>query len=104
MNWRDDLRAILEEIPPSEIPDVLGELARATVVVQLRLQQPTQNGTAPKFDQYLTVEEVADRLKVGTKWVYEHADQLGGVHLSTRAVRFPQRAVQRYLAAHRQRP
>lgn len=104
MNWRADLWAILEEISVSEIPDVLGELARAQAVAQLRLQPPAQNGTASKLDQHLTVDEVADRLSVGTKWVYDHADQLGAVHLSTRAVRFPERAVQRYLAAHRQRP
>ena len=104
MNWREDLRSLIEEVELNEIPDLLGELARMQAVVQMRLQPARQNGAAPKLDQYLTVEEVAHRLSVGTKWVYDHADQLGAVHLSTRAVRFPERAVQRYLSAQRQRP
>lgn len=104
MNWREDLRTIIDEVAVSEIPDVLGELARAQAVVQLRLQPPRQNGSTPEPDQLLTANEVADRLNVGTKWVYSHADQLGAAHLSPRAVRFSERAVQRYLAAHRQRP
>ncbi len=103
MTWRDDLRAIVEEISVSEIPDVLGELARAKAVVQLRLQPPAQNGIASKLDQHLTVNEVAALLSVGTKWVYDNADQLGAVRLSARAVRFPERAVQRSLASHRYR-
>lgn len=101
MTWREDLRAIIDEVAVSEIPDVLGELARAQAVAQLRLQPPTQNGTVPKLDQYLTVEEVAEHLKVGTKWIYDHVDELGGMRLSSRAVRFPSRAIQRYLAGRR---
>ena len=101
MNWRADLRSLIDEVEVHEIPDVLGELARMQAIVQKRLQPPTRNGTTPKLDQYLTVEEVAERLSIGTKWVYDHADQLGAVHLSTRAVRFPERAVQRYLTARR---
>ena len=30
-----------------------------------------------KSDWPLTVSEIAERLRVGRKWVYEHADQLG---------------------------
>lgn len=104
MTWRADLRAIVEEIAASDIPDVLGELARAQAVIQLKLQPPRQDGAAPVLDQQLTVDEVADRLKVGTKWVYAHADQLGAVHLSARAIRFSERAIQRFIVARRHRP
>jgi len=33
--------------------------------------------TAMRADWPLTVPEIAERLRVGRRWVYEHADQLG---------------------------
>ena len=108
MTWREDLRAIFNEVAVSEIPDALGELARGQAVMQLRLQAPGRNTSgpgpqvsAPGHDQQLTADEVASRLSVSKKWVYGHEEQLGAVHLSARAVRFSERAVQRYIAAHR---
>ena len=49
-------------------------------------------------DQSLTAEEVAQRLQVSTRWVYDHGEQLGARHLSRRCVRYSARAVTRYLA------
>jgi excisionase family DNA binding protein len=39
---------------------------------------------------YLTVEEVAERLKVSVSWVYRHKDLLGAVRLGDRLWRFPE--------------
>src|SRR2546426_8963037 len=40
-----------------------------------------------------TVPEVAQRLRVKTRFVYAHRKALGGVALSKRALRFPETAV-----------
>jgi excisionase family DNA binding protein len=40
--------------------------------------------------RYLTVEEVAESLRVSVSWVYKHKDLLGGVRLGDRLWRFPE--------------
>jgi excisionase family DNA binding protein len=54
--------------------------------------------TSTEPDRMLTVPEVAQRLRVKTRFVYAHRKALGGVALSKRALRFPETAVDRYLA------
>ena len=49
-------------------------------------------------DHALTAKEVAERLNVTQRWVYEHADQLGARRLSRRCVRFSERVVERWLS------
>jgi excisionase family DNA binding protein len=47
---------------------------------------------------YLTVEEVAEALRVSVSWVYKHKDLLGGVRLGKRLWRFPEPELTRLLA------
>jgi excisionase family DNA binding protein len=42
------------------------------------------------MSRYLTVEEVAEALRVSASWVYKHKDLLGGVRLGSRLWRFPE--------------
>ncbi len=42
------------------------------------------------MSRYLTVEEVAESLRVSVSWVYKHKDLLGGVRLGDRLWRFPE--------------
>lgn len=69
------------------------------VVAELR---PFANGDAPPTpagpEHGLTAEQVAERLGVSTRWVYKHADRLGGKRLSARCVRFPESAINRKLS------
>jgi predicted DNA-binding transcriptional regulator AlpA len=102
---RDRLSRIVEECPPDALPDLLGELARAQAVASVRLHE---NGTAPapptnKLGRHLTADEVAELLGMSAKWCYDHADELGAVRLSARAVRFPESAVRRYITARTSR-
>lgn len=66
------------------------------VAAELR---PFANGEAPSTpaDRGLTAVQVAERLGVSTRWVYAHADKLGGKRLSGRLVRFPESAINRRL-------
>jgi excisionase family DNA binding protein len=42
------------------------------------------------MSRYLTVEEVAEALRVSASWVYKHKNLLGGVRLGDRLWRFPE--------------
>ncbi len=99
MNWREDLLALVVAVPDPELVDLLGELTRAQAHAYLRMRPPAGNGepkTARALDRYLTAGEVAERLGLSDDWVYRHSDELGAVKLGG-AVRFPERAVVRYL-------
>ena len=100
MNWRDDLEVLVAAVPERELPDLVGELARAQALAQVRLQPPQRNGRKPpEIGEYLTADELAAKLKVKPKWCYEHSDELGAVKLSNGCVRFPVRAVMRSIQA-----
>jgi excisionase family DNA binding protein len=43
------------------------------------------------MSRYLTVEEVAEALRVSASWVYKHKVLLGGVRLGDRLWRFPEK-------------
>jgi len=45
----------------------------------------------------LAAKQVAALLGTSERWVYDHADQLGGKRLSRRTLRFGQAAVRRWL-------
>lgn len=46
-------------------------------------------------DRMLTAAEVGELLSTTERWVYAHADQLGGKRLSRRCLRFPETAIRR---------
>ena len=101
---RDRLSKILEECPPDAMPDLLGELARAQAVLMSRLTAPGENGARPPFptvERFLTAEELADKLSLDRKWCYAHATELGAVRLSNGCVRFPEKAILRFLATRK---
>jgi predicted DNA-binding transcriptional regulator AlpA len=101
-NWRAELTAIVDEVPPDAVPDVLGELARLTALLQMRLHVPRGNGRpSPTPLRSLTAKEVATVLGMSRNWVYRHAKELGGAKLSEGALRFPEQDVRRYVATRR---
>lgn len=101
MTWRDDLDGLVAAVPESELPDLLGELARAQAVLMSRLTASRENGArppSPAVGRFLTAEELADKLSLDRKWCYAHATELGAVRLSNGCVRFPEKAILRFLA------
>lgn len=103
VDWRAELRAIIDEVEAGEMPDLIGELARAQALLQLRLHARGEKGTRPSPAplRSLTAEEVSQELGTSRKWVYEHQGELGAVRLSRGALRFPEQAIRRYMAARR---
>lgn len=51
----------------------------------------------PEAEKMLTAVEVGKLLGTTERWVYAHADQLGGKRLSRRCLRFPESAIRRRL-------
>ena len=61
-------------VPREELPLLMAELKRVEVMLQLRLNGPERPAPAqPRQQKWLTVDEVAARLKVDRRWVYKHA-------------------------------
>ncbi len=101
MDLRTRIREMVEALPPERLPEACGALAEAQALLQVRLgenghaEAPVRREPRP-LDRYLDAAEISDRLSMSTDWVYRHADELGAVKLGG-AVRFPERAVIRYL-------
>ncbi len=90
-----DLRS-LERVPRDHIPDALAEIERVRSRLLLRISQPEEE---PREEiVLLTAGEVAERLNVSKRFVYDHADRLGRVQIGTRKVRFQADAVDKFPA------
>ena len=90
-------------VPREQAPVLLAELERLRVALWLRVNAPAKpatNGTQPdKSDRMLDVNEAAQRLGVGVRWLYRHADELPFTRrLGTRTLRFSEEGVDRWLA------
>jgi predicted DNA-binding transcriptional regulator AlpA len=72
-------------------------LSREAILEALAgVSAPAPVALAP--DVMLTAMQAAERLGVSKRWVYDHADKIGGRSLTARCVRFSSRAIDRYLA------
>lgn len=58
-------------------------------------------GGEPNGEPMLTAEAVAKQLQTSARWVYDHADELGGKRLTPRCLRFPDAAIRRYVERRR---
>ncbi len=76
----------------------LSELIADRVAARLngRHDAPPEGG-----ETMLTAEAVAKQLQTSARWVYDHADELGGKRLSRRCLRFPEAAIRRYVERRR---
>lgn len=70
-----DLRALVEQAPPEELPALLGKLAEAEAVVRVRLATVPAPGDGREEDRLLTIREVAEVLGVPENYVFTLARQ-----------------------------
>lgn len=73
------LERILNDLPPSAFPALLGELERLKALTFLQLVRNTADSSLAKameLGQYLTVEQVCARYGVKPKWLYRHKKQM----------------------------
>ena len=96
----DDLARLIHRADRADIPALLGELERVRVMAWMRLSAPqvaTQAPTRPssRKDRLLSAQQTSEFLGVSERWVYDHADELGGQRLSARCLRFSEKALRR---------
>ncbi len=105
MNWRSELEAIIDVVPPDQVPAAIGELHRHLALLTLRLSDPNKHGppVASDGERLLATGEVAQRLNVDARWVQRHKRELG-VRRVGRHLRFSESSVERYLKHSRPRP
>jgi len=99
IQWSEFEQAI-EESPISELPALIGMLARLSATANLRISVG-HAGMDSQTDELLTIPEVAQRLKVSDYRAYQLARQ--GVLKSIRlgkSVRVKPSAVAEYLSQH----
>lgn len=93
---------LIERIAPDQIPATLTGLTIAAAMLGARMDseyaKALEVSETKSLEQYLTVEEVADMLSVATRWVRTRAEQLGGIRLTNKTLRFPLGRVKAYLA------
>lgn len=89
-----DTLAALDQIPAAQISAAICRLSA-------RLLVPVEPATLAAPDELLTPDQVAARLQVSKKFVYNHARELGGTKLSRRQLRFSAKRVQRYVEQQR---
>jgi predicted DNA-binding transcriptional regulator AlpA len=87
-----DILDRLRAMPPGSLVPVdwlLAELEAALVASANGAPAPVSP------DRMLSAAEVGEMLGTTERWVYTHADQLGGKRLSRRCLRFPESAIRR---------
>ena len=101
MNWRTNLRTLVDVIPEADTADGIGELERLKSILMQRLLSP--NGDAPPPappETFLTAAQVAERLNVSKQFCYDHQELLGATKIGS-ALRFSEKVVKRWLIANR---
>ena len=102
----EDLERLVERADRTQIPALLADLERVRVLAWMRLSAPqvaTQAPTRPRprKARLLSAQEAAELLGVKPRWIYDHADELGGQRLSARCLRFSEKALRRRMARGR---
>ena len=92
------------ELPASQLPEMIGELARVQALLLARLTTGAQEAVRPSTEpeRLLGAPEAAQRLGVSRRWLYAHAHDLPFARrLSPRIVRFSLHGLERWKAARR---
>ena len=102
----DEFERLVQRADRAQIPALLGELERVRAMAWMQLSAPQVATRAPARprpgkDRLLSAKEAAELLAVSTRWVYDHADDLGGQRLTPRCLRFSESALRRWLEARR---
>lgn len=80
---------MLDAIPAAQVPAAIARLS-----ARLLTAAPPPEPVAT--EEWLTAKEVAARLKVPVKFVYQNQRALGGSKLGRKALRFTPRGVRRF--------
>jgi len=98
----DAIRELVEAARPEELAALAAELARDLAVVLTRIATAAETHTASAQRtpcQLLTIDEAAERLGVGTEWLYRHGRSLPFTRkIGHRTLRFDAAGLERWAA------
>lgn len=83
-----NLRLAVEALPPG---------CSLTLPREALLELLDGTGDATPTNDLLTPVEAAALLKTTPRWIYNHADELGAVHLTRRKLRIPRAGIEHRL-------
>ncbi len=81
--------------------ETLADLVAERVAARLNGKHEDVGAEARNGETLLTAAAVAEQLGTSARWVYDHAEELGGKRLTRRCLRFPEAAVRRYVERRR---
>ncbi len=99
MSGLESVERLIAEAPASELPALLGELARLHSLALARLASASNGAgrtNGHQADTLLTAEEAAERLGVSPDFLYRTKDLPFRVRVGRR-VRFSARGIERYI-------
>jgi len=89
------LTAVME-LPPEQLPRLLGELEEIRCIALARLSTPA---VARPEDQLLNIAEAARRLGVSKDYLYRHSGEFAFTRRMGRALRFSSDGIQDHLTS-----
>lgn len=98
---RAELQAVLSaarQLPPEELPKLLGELEEIRCTAMARLIAPVPSQPP---DELLDVEAAARRLGMSKDYLYRHADSFPFTRRMGRSLRFSARGIDAYIKQHK---
>jgi hypothetical protein len=69
----EDILRAARELPPDELPDLIGQLEAAKATAWARLSAPA--ASSQPHDELLSIEVAAERLGVSRDYLYRHHSQ-----------------------------
>ncbi len=108
---REQLQSILataRQLPPSELPRLLGELEEIRVTLLARLSAPAAPASPDRFlsvekATMLDVEAAASYINMSAKWIYKHLDSVPHLRIGDGykpRIRFRRRDLDHWLQEH----
>ncbi len=101
---RNELQCVLDavrEMPPDQLPELLGELEVVRATAMMKLSAPAPAHPPQQADALLDVTEAAQRLGMSEKYLYRHASRLPFTRHMGRSLRFSSFGIAAYLKQKR---
>jgi predicted DNA-binding transcriptional regulator AlpA len=101
---RKELQPVLDQarqLPPEELPALLGDLRQVEAIAMMRLAAPTAGPASP--DELVAVPEAARRLGISKSYLYHHASGKFKdlAKREGRKVLFSSKGIQQYISKRR---
>lgn len=91
----------LDTVSTEELPALYGKTMEFAAQVQLKLGFRPQNGSQPRVDRFLDVDQAAAKLNCSPQWLYKHMAKLPFRCKREGLLRFSEIGIERYMSQGR---